>query len=447
MVRARILVASDDSSDRKALCEQLSAAGHRVAEAREAAEALAQLSAFAPEAVLVEAQMPGALGAIRRAREQGVDAPFLVFAPAPTVQGAVDAIAAGAVDYLGLQEDPRPLLAATAAAIHGRRARAAAPRRDRAHLPGVIGMAPELIAASDTIRRAAATDATVLILGESGSGKDLFARCLHECSSRKDGPFVAVSCASLTPSLLESEIFGHEEGSFTGANGRREGRLESASGGTLYLDEIADVPPSTQVKLRRALQQREFERVGGTETVRLDARIVAASKRDLAEEVRAGRFREDLFYRLDVVSVQLPPLRRRKGDIPALVNHFLEAASRAHGKQARTLAPAARAALLAYDWPGNVRELENVVERAVVLCKGPEVTLDELPASLHGLRPSGPIEPSALMPGLTFADIEREAILRTLQMVGGSTARAAEVLGISIRKIQYRMKEYASEAR
>jgi two-component system NtrC family response regulator/two-component system response regulator HydG len=360
----------------------------------------------------------------------------------------VDALQAGADDYVPQALDPPRLLAAIASTVHRHRARlASAAQPDRRPLPGVIGAAPELLAACDTIRRAAATNATVLILGESGTGKDLFARCLHDGSPRQQGPFVAVSCASLTLSLLESELFGHEKGSFTGAAGRKQGRFELASGGTLYLDEIADLPFSTQVKLLRVLQQREIERVGGTETVKLDVRLVAASKRDLAAEVKAGRFREDLFYRLDVVSVTLPPLRKRKGDIPALARRFIERAAQAHGKEVRELLPPARAALVGWDWPGNVRELENVLERAVILCKGPAITADDLPAALRGLRPAGPIDPSALMPGLTFADIEREAILRTLEMVGGSTARAAEVLGVSIRKIQYRMKEYGAAAR
>jgi two-component system, NtrC family, response regulator len=249
----------------------------------------------------------------------------------------------------------------------------------------------------------------------------------------------------LSESLLESELFGHEKGSFTGAAGRREGRFELADGGTLFLDEIGDISPSIQIKLLRVLQQREFERVGGTQTIKVDVRLVAATNKDLAAEVKAGRFREDLFYRLNVVAVTLPALRERKGDIPALVNHFLAKYADSYGKSVRGLAPGTLNALLAHDWPGNVRELENAVERAVVLCKNDQMTADDLPATLRGPRPKARAS-GALIPGASLYEIEREAILQTLEMVAGSTSKAAEVLGISPRKIQYRLKEYAEGA-
>jgi two-component system NtrC family response regulator/two-component system response regulator HydG len=283
----------------------------------------------------------------------------------------------------------------------------------------------------------------VLVLGESGTGKELVAQALHEESGRRDKPFIKVNCAALSESLLESELFGHEKGSFTGATGRREGRFELADGGTLFLDEVGEISPSLQIKLLRVLQTREFERVGGTQTVKVDVRLVAATNRDLAAEVKAGRFREDLFYRLNVVAVTLPSLRQRKGDIPALVSHFIEKYAAAYGKSVKGLAPGTLNALLAHSWPGNVRELENAIERAVVLCKGNELVTDDLPASISGPRPKD--TPSGtLIPGATMAVIEREAILRTLEMVSGSTARCAEVLGISVRKIQYRLKEYGA---
>jgi two-component system NtrC family response regulator/two-component system response regulator HydG len=294
------------------------------------------------------------------------------------------------------------------------------------------------------VKQAAATKATVLILGESGTGKELVAQALHELSPRKDRPFVKVACAALSETLLESELFGHERGSFTGAVGRKEGRFELADGGTLFLDEIGEITPTVQVKLLRALQTREFERVGGTQSIKVDVRVVAATNRDLAAEVKAGRFREDLYYRLNVVAVTLPPLRRRRGDIPALAAHFIEKYGVAYGKDIKGLTPGTLNALLAHDWPGNVRELENAIERAVVLCKGSELTADDLPATLRGPRPAQR-DAAGLIPGATLAEIEREAILRTLELLGGSTSRAAEMLGISVRKIQYRLKEYAGE--
>jgi len=250
-----------------------------------------------------------------------------------------------------------------------------------------------------------------------------------------------VNCAGLSESLLESAIFGHEKGAFAEAAAREEGSLELARGGTLFLSEVSSTPPACQVRLLRLLQQGEFERVGGTETLRADVRVVAASRRDLAEEVQSGRFRDDLYYRLNVVTVCLPPLRARKGDIPALADHFIEIHARAAGKGVRRITPGALSALFAYDWPGNVRELEEVVERAVLASRGPEIGAEDLPPALHGARPEERTA-SALIPGASLFEIEREAILRTLDVVGGSTARAAEVLGISVRKIQYRLKEY-----
>jgi two-component system NtrC family response regulator/two-component system response regulator HydG len=266
---------------------------------------------------------------------------------------------------------------------------------------------------------------------------------VHTLSNRAAEAFIPVNCAAITKELIESELFGHEKGAFTGAVAQRKGRFEIADGSTLFLDEIGDISPALQIKLLRVLQQKEFERVGGVSTLKVDVRLVAATNRDLASEVKAGKFREDLYYRLNVVAVTLPPLRNRKGDIPALVSHFVEKYGRAYGKEIRGLAPGTLNALLAHDWPGNVRELENVVERAVVLAKGPEMTADDLPPTLRGPRPRER-SPGALIPGATLYEIEREAILRTLEMVGGSTSRAAEILGISVRKIQYRLKEYAN---
>ncbi|HEY6003489.1 MAG TPA: sigma-54 dependent transcriptional regulator, partial [Anaeromyxobacter sp.] len=318
--------------------------------------------------------------------------------------------------------------------------------RERYRFHNIVGDAPELQAVYEVVKRAAPTRATVLILGESGTGKELIAQALHEESPRADKPFIKVNCAALSETLLESELFGHEKGAFTGALGRKEGRFELADGGTLFLDEIGDISPALQIKLLRVLQQKEFERVGGTQTIKVDVRLVAATNRDLAAEVKGGKFREDLYYRLNVVAVTLPPLRQRKGDIPALVSHFIDKYAKAYGKEIRGLAPGTLNALLSHDWPGNVRELENVVERAVVLCKASELTADDLPPTLRGPRPRERA-PGALIPGATLYEIEREAILRTLDMVGGSTSRAAEILGISVRKIQYRLKEYASGGR
>jgi two-component system NtrC family response regulator len=310
---------------------------------------------------------------------------------------------------------------------------------------GIVGESPEMRLASEVVRRAAPTKATVLLVGEGGTGREHVAQAIHDMSPRRDRPFVRVSCAAVSEALLETELFGHEAGAFADAPRRSEGRLERADGGTLFLDEVARLSTAVQVKLLRLLQQGELERVGGCDTLRVDVRLVAASTRDLAEEVRAGRFRDDLYYRLNVVSVALPPLRARKADIPALVERFLAHSAAAQTKGVRGLSPGALSLLFAYDWPGNLRELEAMVEQAVDACDGPHIEAQHLSSVLHCAR-SEARGASALIPGATLFEIEREAILRTLDEVGGSTARAAEVLGVSIRKIQYRLKEYGAPA-
>jgi two-component system NtrC family response regulator/two-component system response regulator HydG len=451
MPKARVLVVDDEQNARAALRTILSEEGYEIVEARDGEEALARLSETAPDVVLADVRMPkmDGLELLRKAKEQGSEAPFVMMTAFARVESAVEAMRLGAENYLVKPLDVSAVLVFLEKALEKRRLlREAAGLRERVReryrLDGIVGEAPELQAVYQVVKQAAPTKATVLILGESGTGKELIAQALHEQSERKDKPFVRVSCAALSESLLESELFGHERGSFTGAVGRKEGRFELADGGTLFLDEIAEISAAVQVKLLRVLQTREFERVGGTQTISVDVRVVAATNRDLAAEVKAGRFREDLFYRLNVVAVTLPPLRRRRADIPALAAHFIEKYGKAYGKNIKGLTPGTLNAMLAHDWPGNVRELENAIERAVVLCNSSELTADDLPATLRGPRPAQR-DPAGLIPGATMGEIEREAILRTLELVGGSTSRAAEMLGISVRKIQYRLKEYAGE--
>ncbi|MGH7285862.1 MAG: sigma-54 interaction domain-containing protein, partial [Polyangiaceae bacterium] len=283
--------------------------------------------------------------------------------------------------------------------------------------------------------------ASVLISGESGTGKELIAESVHSASNRAQKPFVRLNCAALAESLLESELFGHERGAFTGAVGRREGRFKQADGGTLFLDEISEIPAGTQVKLLRFLQERTFERVGGNETLKVDVRVIAATNKKLDQEIKSGRFREDLFYRLNVVAIELPPLRDRKADVPALASFFLRRYSAENGRQLEEISPDALAKLTSYAWPGNVRELENVIERAVVLCDGPRIEAKHLPATLVPEEERGGPPP---IPGSTIADLEKYAILKTLEQCGGSTSKAAMVLGISTRKIQYKLHEYGS---
>jgi two-component system, NtrC family, response regulator len=449
--RARILVVDDEPNARNGLRTILSEEGFCVSEAGNGLEALDLLRQQGADVVLADLRMPGMDGVslVRAARAEDIPALFVMMTAFASIETAVEAMRAGADNFL-----VKPLEPSTVLVVLDKVLEKLQLTRDSQHLKewmrqrfrfeAIVGESAALHSVFEVVKRAAPTKATILLLGESGTGKELVAQAIHQESTRRDKPFVKVNCAALSESLLESELFGHERGSFTGAVARREGRFELADGGTLFLDEIGEIPASVQVKLLRALQQREFERVGGTQTLKVDVRVVTATNRDLAAEVSAGRFREDLYYRLNVVAVTLPPLRSRKGDIPALVSHFIEKFDRAYDKKVRGLLPGTLNTLLRYDWPGNVRELENLIERAVVLSRGPDLTADELPPVLRGPGPTGQ-RSEGLIPGATMHEIEREAILRTLEVVDGSTSRAASMLGISPRKIQYRLKEYAQD--
>jgi two-component system, NtrC family, response regulator len=448
MRKTRILVVDDEQNARTALRTILAEEGYDVAEAEDGERGLAVMTEFDPDVVLADVRMPKMDGItlVKKAKAQGLGGHFVMMTAFASIEAAVEAMKAGAENFLPKPLDVTTVLVVLEKTLEKRRLVRDAQQlreqiRERYRFDSIIGDSAELQGVFEVIKKAAPTKATILVLGESGTGKELIAQAIHQESPRRDKPFIKVNCAALSESLLESELFGHEKGSFTGAVGRKEGRFELADGGTLFLDEIGELSPAIQVKLLRVLQQREFERVGGTQTLKVDVRIVTATNRDLAQEVKAGRFREDLYYRLNVVAVTLPPLRNRKGDLPALADHFIDKYAAAYGKTIRGLAPGTLNALLSHDWPGNVRELENIVERAVVLSTGSELTADDLPQTLRGPRPQGQAM-GALIPGATLHAIEREAILRTLEMVEGSTGRAAEVLGISVRKIQYRLKEY-----
>jgi DNA-binding NtrC family response regulator len=311
--------------------------------------------------------------------------------------------------------------------------------RDRNAFRHVVSGDPRMESILELVSQVGPSKASVLITGESGTGKELIAEALCAASPRAQKPFVRLHCAALAESLLESELFGHEKGAFTGAIARREGRFKQADGGTLFLDEVGEIPLGTQVKLLRVLQERTFERVGGNETVKVDVRVIAATHSDLKADIKKGTFREDLYYRLNVVAIELPPLRERKGDVLPLASFFLGRYAMENGKTIDGFSEGARAALTAYDWPGNVRELENVIERAAVLSDSREIEVRNLPPALVPERERQGPPP---IPGSTIAELEKYAILKTLEECAGSTSKAAMVLGISTRKIQYKLHEY-----
>jgi DNA-binding NtrC family response regulator len=361
-----------------------------------------------------------------------------------TISSAIEAMKKGAENYLLKPLDPEALGAIVERAMEKACLMQEAQRlrdrlRERNAFSHIVSSDPKMQAVLELVAQVGPSKASILICGESGTGKELIADAIHSASPRAKAPMVRLHCAALSEALLESELFGHERGAFTGAIARREGRFRQADGGTLFLDEIAEISPAVQVKLLRFLQERAFERVGGNETLKVDVRVIAATNRDLGAEIKKGTFREDLFYRLNVVTVELPPLRERRGDIPVLASFFLRRYSAENGKSIETLSNDALEALLQYHWPGNVRELENVVERAVVLCDGPCVEKRHLPPSVV---PSDERDTPPAIPGSTIADLERYAILKTLEACGGSTSKAATVLGVSPRKIQYKLHEY-----
>lgn len=444
--RGRILVVDDEANARDALVELLGDEGYVVEAAPDGARALAVLDTFEPEVVLTDLKMPvmDGIELLKRARAPAPHAAFVVMTAFGTIDTAVEAIKAGAENYLTKPLDMDALLALVERALEKSRlsTEAASLRSrlsERLSFDNIVGDHPSMQRLFKLLAQVARSRANVLICGETGTGKELIAAAVHQHSPRSAGPFVRLNCASLAESLLESELFGHERGAFTGAHARRQGRFELADGGTLFLDEISEVPMPLQVKLLRFLQEREFERVGGNETHRVDVRVVAATNRDLSERVQAGQFREDLYYRLNVVQLDVPPLRTRRSDIPLLAAHFLRKHAAANDLSVDSFSGAAIQAMLAYAWPGNVRELENAVERAVVLAEGEVIEANHLPV-ISQVDSSDVI--GTLVPGLTLAEIEREAVVQALEACGGSTQKAAELLGISQRKIQYRVKEW-----
>ena len=448
----RILVVDDEVNARTALAELLRDEGYEVETAADAFKALGKYESFAPHLVVTDLKMPGMDGIELVKKLRSVETPpgLVVMTAFAEVGTAVDAMRAGAADYLTKPIDFEELLVVVEKVLETEQLRRETSQlrarvRDRVAPGNMIGVAPPMQRVFEIIDQVAPSRATILITGESGTGKELVANAIHARSPRANGPFIKLHCAALAETLLESELFGHERGAFTGAATRKDGRFSLADGGTLFLDEIGEISPSIQVKLLRFLQEHEFERVGGTQTLKVDVRVIAATNRNLPAEVAKGRFREDLFYRLNVVGLETPPLRERRSDIPALARFFLDRFAQENGKPITDFAPDTLEWLVNHDWPGNVRELENAVERAVVLSTTTVIEPMQLPPTVRPARIDTTGAPA--IPGATLADIERYAILETLKATGGSTSRAAEILEISPRTIQYRLHEYNAAPR
>ncbi len=434
----RVLVLSDDSARCRRQVQALEGGGYAVALAR----STAVLEATDAEVVLCGAAGPSALAFCRRAAQARPDVPVIVLDERSPVEFALEAMRAGAYDFLTSPLDDRVLLFAVAGAVDHRRAfrgrPPVEPRADEGPGVGLLGESPAMRALRRSVARVAPTNATVLLLGESGTGKEVVASALHRGSLRASGPFVPINCAALPAALLESELFGHAKGAFTGATAAKQGLFEEASGGTLFLDEIGDLPLPLQPKLLRALQERCIRPVGGGREIPVDVRLVAATNRDLRRLVDEHRFREDLFYRLSVVEIELPPLRRRGQDVLLFANHCLERLAGRMKRAPLRLAPAVAQAMLSHDWPGNVRELENCVERAVALAQGSLIELEDLPESMSRTPPTRDLEVAGGERGLiSLEETERRHVLHVLEAVGGNKSLAAQVLGVD-RKTLYR---------
>jgi DNA-binding NtrC family response regulator len=445
--KGRILIVDDEVNARTALVELLRDEGYAVEAAADAFKALGKAADFAPDLVLTDLKMPGmdGLALLARIRENDPDLPVVMMTAFGEVETAVRAMQAGARDYLAKPVNVSELSVIVARELEHRRIRQEAGLlrarlSEKYSFANIIGNAAPMQEVFKTVSQIASSRASVLVTGESGTGKELIAAAIHERSPRAKGPFVKLHCAALAESLLESELFGHERGSFTGALTRRDGRFSQANHGTLFLDEIGEISPAVQVKLLRFLQEREFERVGGNETINVDVRVIAATNRDLKQMVAEGKFREDLYYRLNVINLEMPALRDRPSDVPLLASHFLRKYAAENGKELSGFTPEALECLTSYSWPGNVRELENVVERAVVLARSTEITVADLPAQFASTKARQGLQ----IPGATMDEIERYAITKTLESTGGSTGEAAEILNISVRKIQYKLHEYES---
>jgi DNA-binding NtrC family response regulator len=442
--RTRILVVDDEEIVRESLGGWLEKDGYTVERCPEGTSALARIQAERWSILIVDLKMPGidGLKVLEESKKLQPDLAVVMMTAYATVDTAVAAMKAGAYDYLVKPFDPEELslmmqkIVAQQTLVRENVVLRQALKQEY-RFRDLLSKSRAMQAVFELARTAARSNSTILVLGESGSGKEVLARAIHGESPRAEGPFVAVSCAALTESLLESELFGHEKGAFTGAIARRKGKFEAADGGTLFLDEVGDVGPKLQLDLLRVLEERKFHRVGGNEQIEVDVRIVAATNRDLQKAVRDGKFRDDLFYRLNVIPIVIPPLRQRREDVPLLVENFVERLAAEMKKRLDGVSADAMNALVAYDWPGNVRELRNVLERGAVVATGPIIQLGDLGLPSKG---EAPPKPGALA---SLEEIEKRHVAAVLSHTAGNVSQAARILGIDRVTLYNKMRKYA----
>ncbi len=457
---AKVLVVDDEANLRKVLAAMLRREGYDVTVAADGEQGLAEINRNGADIVVTDLVMPkiGGMELLRTVNTTHPDVPVIIITAHGTVDSAVEAIKAGAFDYITKPFDQSELTAVIAKAVKTHDIALTSVKVDGKARSAIIGSSPQMDELFKIIDKVADTPSTVLITGESGTGKELIATALHDGSSRRGKPLIKINCAAIPKDLMESELFGYERGAFTGAVTSKPGRFELADGGTLFLDEIGEIPIEMQVKLLRALQESEFERVGGIKTTRVDVRLIAATNRNLEQETEAGRFRKDLYYRLAVVPIALPPLRERRGDIPMLIRHFTEKYNKRLNKKVEGVDDEAVAVLQAHLWPGNIRELENLMERLILFSDGPKISLKELPESL---RQGGPVVPLSGHPTsgaegsattgeaslkdivrMKAAELEKDLITKALDETGRNVTRAAKLLQISRKSLQTKMKEF-----
>jgi DNA-binding NtrC family response regulator len=443
----RLLVVDDEPSNRKILEQVLARQGYTVEIASDGSEALKKVESCQPDLVLLDYMMPGESGldVLKELRRREDDIPVIMITAYGSVERAVEAMQQGAYDFITRPFKPEHISLVVRKALESQRLKQGVEILskevgERYHL--FVGPSVKMKQSLDLARKTAASNATVLLLGESGTGKEIFARSIHDWSERRGRPFIAINSVGLSKDLLESELFGHEQGAFTGAQRRKKGKIELAQGGTIFFDEIGDISQELQAKLLRFLQEREFERVGGLTPIAVDVRIIAATNRDLERSVREGAFREDLYHRLNVVAIRLPPLRERREDVPGLTDYLLRKCAAATGKIVTGISDEAREKLTTYSWPGNVRELANVLERAVVLSSGPTITLRNMPSRIAGGEP-GLFENLSYRDGMNAA--RRLLILKALSRTQGNRAAAAKLLGLESKYLLKLMKSLEIE--